>query len=101
MKAHHPTPFRIVLPLASFVLRPLTAAVIAAVHVYLAASHLWQLVVGDVQWTHCWKGFGALAGAYVFAALASRGLARGEGRRRLDLDSERRGASQGVGSSSA
>jgi hypothetical protein len=101
MKAHHPTPFRIVLPLASFVLRPLTAAVIAAVHVYLAAGHLWQLVVGDVQWTHCWKGFGALAGAYVFAALASRGLARGEGRRRLDLDSERRGASQGVGSSSA
>ena len=101
MKAHHPTPFRIVLPLASFVLRPLTAAVIAAVHVYLAAGHLWQLAVGDVQWTHCWKGFGALAGAYVFAALASRGLARGEGRRRLDLDSERRGASQGVGSSSA
>jgi len=85
MKAHHPTPFRIVLPLASFVLRPLTAAVIAAVHVYLAAG----------------QGFGALAGAYVFAALASRGLARGEGRRRLDLDSERRGASQGVGSSSA
>jgi len=101
MKAHHSTLFRIVLPLASFVLRPLTAAVIAAVHVYLAAGHLWQLVVGDVQWTHCWKGFGALAGAYVFAALASRGLARGEGRRRLDLDSERRGASQGVGSSSA
>jgi len=101
MKVHNPKPFRLVLPLPSFVLRPLTALVIAGVHVYLAAGHLWQLVVGDVQWTHCWKGFGALAGAYVFAALASRGLARGEGRRRLDLDSERRGASQGVGSSSA
>ena len=79
MKAHHPISFRFVLPLPSFVLRPLTAAVIAAVHVYLAAGHLWQLIVGDVQWTHCWKGFGALAGTYVFAALASRGLARGEG----------------------
>jgi hypothetical protein len=94
MKAHHPIPFRLVLPLPSFVLRPLTAVVIAAVHVYLAAGHLWQLIVGDVQWTHCWKGFGALAGAYVFAALASRGLARGEGWRRLSLDSERRGTSQ-------
>jgi hypothetical protein len=29
---------------------------------------------GDVQWTHIWKGFGALAGAYVFAALASRAM---------------------------
>jgi hypothetical protein len=35
----------------------------------------------------------------VFAALASRGLARGEGRRHLD--SERRSASQGFESSSA
>ena len=61
MKAHHPVPFRFVIPLPSFVLRPLTAAVIAAVHVYLAAGHLWHLMVGDVQWTHCWKGFGALA----------------------------------------
>jgi hypothetical protein len=62
MKAHHPAPFRFVLPLPSFFLRPLTAAVIAAIHVYLAAGHLWHLIVGDVQWTHCWKGFGALAG---------------------------------------
>src|SRR5437899_1289909 len=99
MKAYHPISFRFVLPLPSFILRPLTAAVIAAVHLYLAAGHLWQLIVGDVQWTHCWKGFGALAGTYVFAALASRGLARGEGRRHLD--SERRNASQGFGSSSA
>ena len=90
---------RFVLPLPRFVLRPLTAAVIAAVHVYLAAGHIWPLILGDVQWTHCWKGFGALAGAYVFAALASRGLARGEGRRHLD--SERRSTSQGFGSSSA
>ena len=58
-----------------------------------------SLFAGDVQWTHIWKGFGALAGAYVFAALASRGLARGEGRRHLD--SERRSTSQGFGSSSA
>jgi hypothetical protein len=89
MKAHHPKPFRTVLPLPGFVLRPGTAAVIAAVHVYLALGHLWQLVVGDIQWTHCWKGFGALAGAYVFAALASRGRGRGQGRRfRLDSEGE-------------
>ena len=99
MKAHHPIPFRFVLPLPSFVLRPLTAAVIAAVHVYLAAGHIWPLILGDVQWTHIWKGFGALSGMYVFAALASRGLARGEGQRYLD--SERRSTSQGFGSSSA
>jgi hypothetical protein len=58
-------------------MHPFTAVVIAAVHVYLAAGHLTKLFGGDVQWTHAWKGFGALAGAYVFAALASRGLARG------------------------
>jgi hypothetical protein len=68
--------FRFVLPLPAFVLHPLTAVVVAAVHVYLAAGHLSQLIGGDVQWTHFWKGFGALGGAYVFAALASRGLAR-------------------------
>jgi hypothetical protein len=49
-------------------------------HVYLAFGHLWQLLGGEAQWTHFWKGFGALGGAYVFAALASRGLARQEGR---------------------
>ena len=54
--------------------------VIAAVHVYLAFGHLSQLFGGDVQWEHIWKGFGALGGAYVFAALASRGIA--ETRRR-------------------
>ena len=69
-------PFRSTLPLPTFVLRPLTALVIAAVHVYLAAGHFSKLIDGDLQWTHFWKGFGALAGAYVFAALASRGLAR-------------------------
>jgi hypothetical protein len=56
--------------------KPTYGGVIAAGHVYLAAGHLWQLIAGDVQWTHCWKGFGALAGVYVFAALASRGFAR-------------------------
>jgi hypothetical protein len=65
-----------VLPLPSFILRPFTAMIIAAVHVYLALSHLMPLLAGDWQWTHIWKGFGALAGAYVFVALASRGLAR-------------------------
>jgi len=73
--------FRFVLPLPSFVLHPLTAVVIAAVHVYLGVGHLSKLFGGDLQWTHFWKGFGALAGAYVFGALASRGLARYEGRR--------------------
>jgi|SRR5271165_1376796 len=100
MKVHNPTPFRFVLPLPGFVLHPRTAVVIAAVHVYLAAGHLSQLIAGDVQWTHFWKGFGALAGAYVFTALASRGLARGEGRR-LRLDPDGRGKSQGFGTSSA
>ena len=74
-------PFRTVLPLPAFVLHPLTAVVIAALHVYpLAFGHLWQLLGGDIQWTHIWKGFGALAGAYVFAALASRALVRREDR---------------------
>lgn len=71
--------FHLVLPLPRFVLQPLTAMVVATVHVYLAAGHLSPLFGGDVQWTHFWKGFGALGGAYVFAALASRGLARHEG----------------------
>jgi hypothetical protein len=82
MKTTIVTPFRTVLPLPAFVLHPLTALVIAAVHVYpLAFGHLWQLFGGDVQWTHIWKGFGALGGAYVFAALASRALARRERKR--------------------
>jgi hypothetical protein len=65
-------PFRSGLPLPAFVMRPLTALILAAVHVYLAAAHLIELAAGHVEWTHIWKGFGALAGAYVFAALASR-----------------------------
>jgi hypothetical protein len=80
MKSHSAMRFLFVLPLPAFVLHPLTAVVVAAVHVYLAAGHLSQLIGGDVQWTHFWKGFGALGGAYVFAALASRGLARQVGR---------------------
>jgi hypothetical protein len=67
-----------VLPLPGFILRPFTALVIAAVHVYLALGHFVPLFGGEVQWTHVWKGFGALGGAYVFAALASRGFARRE-----------------------
>jgi|SRR6516162_2297451 hypothetical protein len=79
MKAATVIPFRTVLPLPAFVPHPLTAVVVAAVHVYLAFGHLSQLFGGDMQWTHIWKGFGALAGAYVCAALASRGLAPQEG----------------------
>ena len=79
MKAQNAMPFRIALPLPAFVLHPFTALVIACVHVYLSAGHLVNLFGGDVQWTHFWKGFGALGGAYVFAALASRGFAQHEG----------------------
>lgn len=67
---------RLVFPLPRFVLQPFTAVVVAVVHVYLGAGHLVQLFGGDVRWTHWWKGFGALGGAYVFAALASHALAR-------------------------
>jgi hypothetical protein len=56
MKSHSAVRFRFVLPLPAFVLHPLTALVVAAVHVYLAAGHLSQLIGGDVQWTHFWKG---------------------------------------------
>ncbi len=65
-----------VLPLPAFVLHPFTAVVIAIVHVYLSYGHLSKLFGGDLQWTHIWKGFGALAGAYIFAALASHGVVR-------------------------
>jgi hypothetical protein len=62
---------KFVLPLPRFVFHPLTAGAIAATHVYLAYGHLAALTAGQVQWVHIWKGFGALLGAYVFAALAS------------------------------
>ena len=75
--------FRFVLPLPGFVLHPLTSVVVCVVHIYLAVGHLAPLAAGDVQWTHIWKGFGALAGAYIFAALASRGFAQHEDHRRL------------------
>jgi hypothetical protein len=74
MKAHNVQPIR--LPLPAFVLHPFTASGIALMHVYLAAGHLLKLFGGEITWTNIWKGFGALGGAYVFAALASRGLAR-------------------------
>jgi hypothetical protein len=64
------------LPLPAFVLHPLTALFLGGVHVYLAAGHLSKLIGGSREWTDIWKGFGALGGAYIFAALASRGLAR-------------------------
>jgi len=76
MKGDITLPSRFVLPLPSWVLHPYTAIVIAVVHIYLSVGHLSQLFGGDVQWTHFWKGFGSLGGAYVFAALATRGFAR-------------------------
>jgi hypothetical protein len=74
MKAHNVQPIQ--LPLPAFVLHPFTALAIALMHVYLAAGHLLKLFGGEITWTNIWKGFGALGGAYVFAALASRGLVR-------------------------
>ena len=65
-----------VLPLPRFVLHPFTAAFIAAGHLYLAYGHLSNLIAGPVTWTDFWKGFGALFGAYVFAALASHRFAK-------------------------
>jgi hypothetical protein len=72
--------FRNALPLPAFVLHPLTALVIACLHVYLAVEHLSKLFGGELTWTNIWKGSGALAGAYVFAALASRRLAQHKGK---------------------
>jgi len=74
-----------VLPLPSFVLQPITAVIISVVHIYLAAGHLFHLFSGEVFWEHIWKGFGALGGAYVFAAIASRGFAR---KKKQQLQSE-------------
>jgi hypothetical protein len=68
-----------VLPLPGWVLQPYTAIAIAAVHVYLSFVHLSELFGVDVQWTHFWKGFGSLGGAYVFAALATRGFVHHKG----------------------
>ncbi len=41
-------------------------------HVYLGGGHLLELFGGAVTWTHTWKGFGAVMGAYYFVALALR-----------------------------
>ncbi len=77
MRDHLSLRFGRPLPLPRFVQRPTTSLLVAGVHVYLASGHLAKLFGGGgVHWTDIWKGFGALAGAYVFTALASRGLAR-------------------------
>jgi hypothetical protein len=76
MNTHTGVRLRFALPLPRFVLHPLTSVGLGAVHVYLAFGHLSQLAAGNFLWTHFWKGFGALGGAYIFAALASRGFAR-------------------------
>jgi hypothetical protein len=46
--------------------------VLAAVHVYLAIEHVGPVMSGSIEWTNWWKGLGALGGAYIFVALASR-----------------------------
>ena len=63
---------RLHLPLPRFIFHPLIAWIIAAIHIYFAAKYLLLLFGGDISWANTWKGFGALFGAYVFAALASR-----------------------------
>jgi hypothetical protein len=73
---------RIVLPLPRFLFKAPTLVSIAVVHVYLSVGHLSHLVAGEIEWTHIWKGFGALIGVYVFAALAARAVA---GRRPSNL----------------
>lgn len=76
MNAHQAMPLRRALPLPSFVMHPFTLLALAGVHVYLAFVHLAQLAAGNIEWTHFWKGFGALGGAYVFLALTSRARRR-------------------------
>jgi hypothetical protein len=71
-------PSRFVLPLPGFLLHRYTAVFLAGIHLYLSVGHLSNVFGGDVQWTDIWKGFGSLGGAYVFAALASRGFAQHE-----------------------
>jgi len=68
--------FPFVLPLPGWVLHPFTSLLLGGIHVYLGVDHLSHLFGGEVQWVHIWKGFGAIAGAYIFAALATRGVAR-------------------------
>ena len=40
---------RFVLPLPRFILHPLTAVALAAVHVYLAVGHLTELAAGHLE----------------------------------------------------
>ena len=72
MNEHKTMLLRRALPLPAFVTHPFTMLILAGLHVYLGLVHLAQLAAGDIEWTHFWKGFGALAGAYVFLALTSR-----------------------------
>jgi hypothetical protein len=76
VNAHQAMPSRRALPLPAFVMHPFTLLALAGVHVYLAFVHLAQLAAGHIEWTHFWKGFGALGGAYVFLALTSRARRR-------------------------
>jgi hypothetical protein len=64
-----------VLRLPRFIFHSSTLVTIAAIHVYLSVGHLLHLAAGEIEWTHIWKGFGALIGAYVFTALATRRFA--------------------------
>jgi hypothetical protein len=59
------------LPLPRFASHPAVFVGLAGLHLYLGGGHLWQLVQGDLAWTHIWKGGGAMAGCYWFLALAT------------------------------
>jgi hypothetical protein len=75
MKTPNSEHTRWVLPLPAFIFKPFTLIIISSVHLYLSTGHLYQFFSGEITWTNIWKGFGALLGAYVFAALASKQFA--------------------------
>jgi hypothetical protein len=74
MKPHSGMSKRLTLPLPAFVLHPLTALVIAAIHVYLASGHLQNYSVALSNGLTSGKG----------SALASRGIAARSDRQRTD-----------------
>lgn len=58
------------LPLPGLVTGRPFCLLLAAIHFWLGCGHLGALARGALAWTHVWKGFGAVLGAYVFVALA-------------------------------
>lgn len=61
------------LPLPNFARSRWLFVGLAAVHFWLGGGHLLALVRPEWTLTDVWKGVGAVAGAYYFLALASRG----------------------------